>query len=332
LPPAPFNDPVPELNDDAIDAVVLWVDGSDPAHRAKLNRHLASLGRTPIGAAPTRFASVGEIVYCLASLLRFAPFLRHIHVITDAQMPPGFDAAQQVHRQLKLVDHQAVFREHADRLPTFNCRPIETLLHRVPGLAERFVYFNDDVMLIKPVTPAAFFDGARPVLYGRVATPPAQRWSRKLRGWLGVRRDRAGNADAQALAAQMLGQTARYFHAGHNPFALRRSTFERLYAEHPQWLRDNLQHRLRDASQYAPQSLANHAELAAGQAVMRADDACLYVKAASLSAAQLARRLAAAEHDPRLVFACFQSLDEAPPGHQQQVLAWLDRVVGRLPA
>jgi hypothetical protein len=331
LPPALFNDPATEPNDDAIDAVVLWVDGGDPAHRAKLNQHLASLGRTPVAAAPTRFASVGEINHCLASLLRYAPFLRRIHVVTDAQVPPGFDAAQQIHRQLVLVDHRVVFGEHADRLPTFNCRPLETLLHRVPGLAERFVYFNDDVMLIKPVTAAAFFDGPRPVLYGRYAKPPDQRWSRKLRVLLGLRRERAGNADAQALAAQMLGQTARYFHAGHNPFALRRSTFERLYAEQPQWLRDNLQHRLRDASQYAPQSLANHAELAAGQAVTRADDACLYVKAASLSAAQLARRLERAEHDPRLVFACFQSLDEAPPGHQQQVLAWLERVVGRLP-
>jgi hypothetical protein len=331
LPPVPFNDPVPDPADDAIDAVVLWVDGSDPAHRAKLNRHLESLGRTPAAAAPTRFASVGEIEYCLASLLRFAPFLRRIHVVTDSQVPPRFDAATSATDKLVLVDHRQIFAGFEDAMPTFNCRPIETLLHRIPGLAERFVYFNDDVMLIKPVTPAAFFDGTRPVLYGRHAIPPDRRWSRKLRAWLGVRRERAGNADAQALAAQMLGQTARYFHAGHNPFALRRSTFERLYADHPQWLRDNLQHRLRDVNQYAPQSLANHAELAAGQTVTRPDDACLYVKAASLSAAQLARRLDDAERDPKLVFACFQSLDEAPPGHQQQVLAWLDRVVGRLP-
>jgi hypothetical protein len=331
LPPVPFNDPVPDPADDALDAVVLWVDGSDPAHRAKLNRHLESLGRKPAAAAPTRFASVGEIDYCLASLLRFAPFLRRIHVVTDNQKPPRFDMAQRLHHKLALVDHHAVFGEHADTLPTFNCRPIETLLHRIPGLAERFVYFNDDMLLIKPVGPDVFFDGARPILHGHYATPPARRWSRKLQAWLGVRRDRAGNADAQALAAQMLGQTARYFNVGHNPYALRRSTFERLYADHPQWLRDNLQHRLRDVSQYAPQSLANHAELAAGQAITRPDDACLYIKAASLAAAKLSRRLSAAEQDPKLVFACFQSLDEAPPGHQQQVLAWLDRVVGRLP-
>jgi hypothetical protein len=331
LPPVPFNNPVPEPNDDAIDAVVLWVDGSDPAHRAKLNRHLASLGRTPAAAAPTRFASVGEINYCLASLLRFAPFLRRIHVVTDAQVPPGFEAAARTTDKLVLVDHRQVFAGFEDALPTFNCRPLETLLHRIPGLAERFVYFNDDVMLIKPAAPDVFFDGARPILHGRYARPPARRWSRKLRAWLGVHRERAGNTDAQALAAQMLGQTVRYFHTGHNPFVLRRSTFERLYAEHPQWLADNLHHRLRDASQYAPQSLANHAELAAGQAITRPEGACLYVKAASLSSAQLARRLAAAEHNPKLIFACFQSLDEAPPGHQQQVLAWLDRVVGRLP-
>lgn len=325
---------VPTPPADAIDAVVLWVDGSDPAHRDKLNRHLAQLGRRPVSAAPTRFASLGEIHYCLASLLRFAPFLRRIHLVTDAQVPPGFEAAraQGLRDKLVLVDHRDIFAGHDDVLPTFNSLSLETVLHRIPGLAERFVYFNDDVLLIKPVTEAAFFDGARPVLYGRDQLLPELRWSRRLRALLSRRpRERAGNADAQALAARLLGATRRYFHAGHNPFALRRSTFERLYAEHPAWLRDNLVHRLRDPSQYAPQALANHAELNAGSALTRPDDACLYVKAASLSSAQLTRRLEHAERDPALVFACFQSLDEAPPGHQQQVLAWLDRVIGRLP-
>jgi hypothetical protein len=76
-----------------IDAVVLWVDGDDPVHRQKLDNHLASIGRRPHSAHPTRFRSVGEVDYCIRSILKFAPFVRRIHVVTDAQVPAIFETA-----------------------------------------------------------------------------------------------------------------------------------------------------------------------------------------------------------------------------------------------
>lgn len=44
-------------------------------------------------------------------------------------------------------------------LPTFSSRTIEFNLHRIKGLAERFVYFNDDMFLLKPVKRELFFAG-----------------------------------------------------------------------------------------------------------------------------------------------------------------------------
>lgn len=47
-------------------------------------------------------------------------------------------------------------------LPTFNCNPIELNFHRIPGLAEKFVYFNDDMFLLRPVEPEIFFKNGLP--------------------------------------------------------------------------------------------------------------------------------------------------------------------------
>ena len=49
----------------------------------------------------------------------------------------------------------------ADVLPagnvSFNSMSIEAYLYNIPGLAERFVYFNNDMMLNAPVEPSTFF-------------------------------------------------------------------------------------------------------------------------------------------------------------------------------
>jgi hypothetical protein len=42
-------------------------------------------------------------------------------------------------------------------LPTFNSNVIESYLHRLPGLSERFLYFNDDYYLGAPLAPTDLF-------------------------------------------------------------------------------------------------------------------------------------------------------------------------------
>ncbi len=49
-------------------------------------------------------------------------------------------------------------------MPTFNSNTIELNYHRIKELSEKFVVFNDDVFLLKPVTPDFFFKKGHPVL------------------------------------------------------------------------------------------------------------------------------------------------------------------------
>ncbi len=75
--------------------------------------------------------------------------------MTAAQVPPWLDVD---HPRIRLVDHRDLLP--ADALPTFNSHAIESALHRVPDLAEHFVYLNDDMLLGRPLGPERFFDTA----------------------------------------------------------------------------------------------------------------------------------------------------------------------------
>jgi len=52
---------------------------------------------------------------------------------------------------LAQVTHDEIF-VNKSHLPTFSSPAIEAHIHRIPGLANRFIYLNDDVMFGKEVT------------------------------------------------------------------------------------------------------------------------------------------------------------------------------------
>jgi len=54
-----------------------------------------------------------------------------------------------------MIAHDLIFTKKSD-LPTFNSNAIEAHLHRIPDLSRRFLYFNDDVFLGRPVSMEDF--------------------------------------------------------------------------------------------------------------------------------------------------------------------------------
>ncbi len=141
-----------------VDIVITWVDGSDPAwNQARLDRlaGLSGTATTRESSGQARFLSRDELRYSLRSIHLFAPWVRRIHLVTAGQVPKWLD---QSHPQVAVVDHAAILP--ADALPTFNSHAIESALHRLPDLAEHFVYLNDDFFLGRPLGPEAFFSPA----------------------------------------------------------------------------------------------------------------------------------------------------------------------------
>ncbi len=316
---------------DPIDAVLTWVDGEDPAHVAK--RKLYDPGFGAAGVEATRFASRDEIRFSLSALLKFAPWLRCIHIVTDGQVPRVVEelwADPAMRARVKIVDHTVIYRGQENLLPIFSGRTIETALYRIPDLAERYIYLNDDFFLIRSVQPADFFTQTGPVLRGHWMTrayglvPLLQlavgRLKRRGKNWQPV-----GFKLQQLRAARLVGWGWRFFSIGHTPHPLRRSAFQRFQASHPGVIEANMAPRFRHGSQFNPASLANHLELVAGTAVIAASDNTVYFRADVDKPQRVREKIAEAEARQDALFICVNSLDQAGAQVQADILDFLRR-------
>ena len=123
---------------DKIDAVITWVDGNDPVHQAKRAQFLTHKRENTMKdvAGETRFNQVGEIYCCIASILRFAPWINKIYIVTDNQDPHVEDYINKYFPENKIpveiVDHKVVFEGYEKYLPTFNSLAITSVLWRIP--------------------------------------------------------------------------------------------------------------------------------------------------------------------------------------------------------
>ena len=138
-----------------IDFVVLWVDGNDPEWKEK--RSMYTEGEKS-DAGENRYRDWDNLVYWFRAVAAYAPWVNRIHLVTDGQVPHWLNIT---HPKIHLVNHADYIPESA--LPIFNSSGIEIAIHRIPGLSDRFVYFNDDMFLNKPVSQNLFFHGDLPV-------------------------------------------------------------------------------------------------------------------------------------------------------------------------
>ena len=330
---------VDQMSGAPIDAVIMWVDGSDPVHAEKLNRYLEKLGgKRPTAASKTRFHHAGELDYCVTSLLKFAPWLRTIFIVTDNQRPSVMDALQGTafERKVKLVDHREIFLGYEQYLPSFNSMAISSLLWKIPGLAEQFLYLNDDFMLIRPVYPADFFDAGKVVLRGRwrplASASAVKQWIKKVRNAFrpANKKDRISFWGLQQRCAELIGFDRRYFRLPHVPHAWKKSSWETLFSDFLVALNANVSAQLRGANQYVPEGLSAHFHLKHDLAQINNQRTNMQLKPCEQSFWRIRAKLRAAEKKENIIFACVQSIESAPQEKQKLIFEWLDQRIGRL--
>ena len=135
-----------------IDFVITWVDGSD-IEWLKEKAKYSSEEEKQFNYNDVRFREWGLLKYWFRSVEIYAPWVRKIHFVTCGHYPHWLNIN---HPKLNLVKHEDYIPPYG-LLPTFSSHPIELNLHRIGGLAEHFVYFNDDTYVNSPVTPSDFF-------------------------------------------------------------------------------------------------------------------------------------------------------------------------------
>ena len=150
--------------DKPIDAVVLWVDGSDKEWQKEKAKYMG--GQCKSSLDECRFREWGIFKYWFRAIEKNIPWIRTVHLVTNGQLPNFIDVNCP---KLHLVKHLDIIPQ--EYLPTFSSRAIEVNIHRIEGLSDQFIYFNDDTYVMNPMKETDFFKGGLPRYEGLEALP-----------------------------------------------------------------------------------------------------------------------------------------------------------------
>lgn len=286
----------------------------------------------PTGRDNTRFINNGELEYCIASIRKFAPWIRTIHLVTDNQVPVFLTPEVQKKERINIVDHTEIFKSYEWVLPTFNSRTIETALWRIPDLAPRFIYFNDDFIITKKVMLEDFFIGDKVILRGRWSTMANYgRVRMKLNNMVSVIAKkvfgitRSMHLLLQIRSAKLAGFDRHYFRAPHVPHPIRTDTLKDFFNEHPSLFEANIKYRFRNMDQFSSINLANHLEIKNGHAVLRDAIDNIMINSEMDFSATIHKKLE--KMDKREArFVCLQGFESFNEDHRERITETLDRL------
>ena len=147
-----------------IDFVITWVDGNDPKWKNERDKYAqkdvdkdTNLFKTWINCE-SRYRDWDTLKYWFRGVEKFAPWVNKIYFITYGHLPKWLNTKNE---KLVIVNHEDFIPK--EYLPTFNSNAIELNMHRIKNLSNHFVYFNDDMFLIKNTEPTDFFKNGSPV-------------------------------------------------------------------------------------------------------------------------------------------------------------------------
>ena len=246
-----------------IDVVVLWVDGNDPAWQNEKAKYQGK--KLSDADAVNRFRDWGLMKYWFRAIENFAPWVRTVHFVTWGHTPEFLNLD---HPKLHIVRHEDYLPE--DCLPTFNANAIEMSIHKIKGLAEHFIYFNDDTFLIRPVSQERFFSNGLPVADGseKIMEPLGKLlvWNYLYYNDLGIinfhfPKQKAIKENRHKYIHPVYGIKDNFrtfllerlcknrfvgFAFHHAPAAFRKNSFNELWAAEPDLLSDTTAHKFRE--------------------------------------------------------------------------------------
>lgn len=142
-----------------IDIVVLWVDGNDPEWQAQKAKYQGKTVND--GNSVNRFRDWGLMPYWFRGIEKYMPWARTVHFVTCGHVPAFLNLKAPKLHHVKHCDYIP-----PEYLPTFSANTIEMNVHRIPGLADHYVFFNDDMFLLRPQPETNFFRDGLPCTFG----------------------------------------------------------------------------------------------------------------------------------------------------------------------
>ena len=131
-----------------MDAVILYVNMNDPKWREEHDKYQM------FSCNEIRYRDWGFLKYVMRGIDTYMPFIDRIHLVVmmDSQVPEWVNRDK-----VNIVYHEDIIPKRF--LPLFNSSALEMFIHKIPGLSEEFIYFNDDFFATQPLEYSDFFDG-----------------------------------------------------------------------------------------------------------------------------------------------------------------------------
>lgn len=153
-----------------VDIVITWVDGADPEWVAERDMWKSKLTGEPVPQnMAVRYRDWDNLQYIFRGIEEFMPWVNKVHLVTWGHLPKWLNTDND---KLNIVNHKDFIPE--EYLPTFNSDVIDVNLFRIPGLADRFIYFNDDMFVIKKTDISEFVINGIPCDMAAVSPQPIQ--------------------------------------------------------------------------------------------------------------------------------------------------------------
>ena len=134
-----------------VDYVFTWVNSDDSEWKKIYNKYNPK--KKTDANSISRFLSRDELMFSLRAIEKYAPWVRKIHIVSNCKPPVWLN---QKNDRVNWVDHSEIFE--AEFLPTFSSHAIEANIHKIKGLANYFIYSNDDFILSRPTEKNDFFE------------------------------------------------------------------------------------------------------------------------------------------------------------------------------
>ena len=249
-----------------IDFVITWVDMEDPKWKAEFSKYSGKKDNEKNGVSEARFRDYGFLKYWFRGVEKFAPWVRKIHFVTSGQKPEWLD---ENNPKINLVNHKDYIP--AEFLPTYNSVVIERYLHKIPDLAEHFVYFNDDFYIINNISTERFFKNGVPCDIAVFQYNPSwSQWYKRIKNNLRIINKHFDKKEVMARDHdkwfhKSYGSRARWNHllkpygkfitlrTPHNAQPYLKSTFEEVWAVAEKELTETSANRFRTVTDYTPE-------------------------------------------------------------------------------
>ena len=249
-----------------IDFVITWVDMEDPKWKAEFSKYSGKKDNEKNGVSEVRFRDYGFLKYWFRGVDKFAPWVRKIHFVTSGQKPEWLD---ENNPKINLVNHKDYIP--AEFLPTYNSVVIERYLHKIPDLAEHFVYFNDDFYIINNISTERFFKNGVPCDIAVFQYNPSwSQWYKRIKNNLKIINKHFDKKEVMARDHdkwfhKSYGSRARWnyllkpygkfitLRTPHNAQPYLKSTFQEVWAVAEKELTETSANRFRTVTDYTPE-------------------------------------------------------------------------------